>query len=65
VNEAFPGDVMGLVGHCQLRALGGYSPTQPTQRLFTMKSRVSQPEAFSYLHHPNTGAKYKQFPPGP
>jgi len=60
VNEAFPGDVIGLVGHDGF-GIGDTLTTDP-KILYKEIPRFT-PEAFSYLHNPNTG-KYKQFRQG-
>ena len=60
VNEAFPGDVIGLVGHDSF-GIGDTLTSDPTI-LYKEIPRLT-PEAFSYLHNPNT-AKYKQFRQG-
>ena len=60
VDEAFPGDVIGLVGHDGF-GIGDTLTTDPSI-LYQEIPRFT-PEAFSYLHNPNT-AKYKQFRKG-
>jgi peptide chain release factor 3 len=60
VDEAFPGDVIGLVGHDGF-GIGDTLTTDPNI-LYQEIPRFT-PEAFSYLHNPNT-AKYKQFRKG-
>jgi peptide chain release factor 3 len=60
VDEAFPGDVIGLVGHDSF-GIGDTLTTDPNI-LYEEIPRFT-PEAFSYLHNPNT-AKYKQFRKG-
>jgi peptide chain release factor 3 len=60
VDEAFPGDVIGLVGHDSF-GIGDTLTTDPNI-LYQEIPRFT-PEAFSYLHNPNT-AKYKQFRKG-
>ena len=60
VDEAFPGDVIGLVGHDSF-GIGDTLTTDPNI-LYKEIPRFT-PEAFSYLHNPNT-AKYKQFRQG-
>jgi peptide chain release factor 3 len=60
VDEAFPGDVIGLVGHDSF-GIGDTLTTDP-QILYNEIPRFT-PEAFSYLHNPNT-AKFKQFRQG-
>ena len=60
VDEAYPGDVIGLVGHDSF-GIGDTLTTDPT---ITYKEIPRfTPEAFSYLHNPNT-AKFKQFRQG-
>ena len=60
VDKAFPGDVIGLVGHDSF-GIGDTLTTDP-QILYNEIPRFT-PEAFSYLHNPNT-AKFKQFRQG-
>ena len=60
VDEAFPGDVIGLVGHDSF-GIGDTLTTDPSIRYKEIPRFT--PEAFSYLHNPNT-AKYKQFRQG-
>jgi len=60
VDEAWPGDVIGLVGHDSF-GIGDTLTTDPNI-LYKEIPRFT-PEAFSYLHNPNT-AKYKQFRQG-
>ncbi len=60
VNEAYPGDIIGLVGHGDF-GIGDTLTTDPTIR-YTEIPRFT-PEAFCYLHNPDTG-KYKQFRTG-
>ena len=60
VDEAYPGDVIGLVGHDSF----GIGDTLTTDPGITYKEIPRfTPEAFSYLHNPNT-AKYTQFRQG-
>jgi peptide chain release factor 3 len=60
VDEAYPGDVIGLVGHDSF----GIGDTLTTDPKITYKEIPRfTPEAFSYLHNPNT-AKFKQFRQG-
>lgn len=60
VDEAYPGDVIGLVGHDGF----GIGDTLTTDPKITYKEIPRfTPEAFSYLHNPNT-AKFKQFRQG-
>src|SRR5207302_2370371 len=60
VDEAFPGDVIGLVGHDGF-GIGDTLTTDP-KILYKEIPRFT-PEAFAYLHNPNT-AKFKQFRQG-
>jgi len=60
LNEAYPGDVIGLVGHDSF-GIGDTLTTDPGI-LYKEIPRFT-PEAFAYLHNPNT-AKYKQFRQG-
>jgi peptide chain release factor 3 len=60
VNEAYPGDVIGLVGHDSF-GIGDTLTTDPTI-LYQEIPRFT-PEAFAHLHNPNT-AKFKQFRQG-
>jgi peptide chain release factor 3 len=60
VNEAYPGDVIGLVGH-DVFGIGDTLTTDP--KIAYKEIPRFTPEAFSYLHNPNTG-KYKQFRQG-
>jgi peptide chain release factor 3 len=60
VDEAFPGDVIGLVGHDSF-GIGDTLTTDP-QIIYKEIPRFT-PEAFSFLHNPNT-AKFKQFRQG-
>jgi len=60
VNEAFPGDVIGLVGHDAF-GIGDTLTTDP-KILYKEIPRFT-PEAFAHLHNPNT-AKFKQFRQG-
>jgi peptide chain release factor 3 len=60
VDEAFPGDVIGLVGHDGF-GIGDTLTTDPTINYKEIPRFT--PEAFAYLHNPNT-AKYKQFRQG-
>jgi peptide chain release factor 3 len=60
VDEAFPGDIIGLVGHSDF----GIGDTLTTDPAISYKEIPRfTPEAFAYLHNPNTG-KYKQFRQG-
>jgi peptide chain release factor 3 len=60
VDEAWPGDVIGLVGHDSFGI--GDTLTTDSKILYKEIPRFT-PEAFSYLHNPNT-AKFKQFRQG-
>jgi len=60
VDEAFPGDVIGLVGHDAF-GIGDTLTTDP--KIAYKEIPRFTPEAFSYLHNPNT-AKFKQFRQG-
>lgn len=60
LNEAYPGDVIGLVGHDSFGI--GDTLTSDPQILYKEIPRFT-PEAFAYLHNPNT-AKFKQFRQG-
>jgi peptide chain release factor 3 len=60
VNEAYPGDVIGLVGHDSF-GIGDTLTTDP--KIIYKEIPRFTPEAFSYLHNPNT-AKFKQFRQG-
>lgn len=60
VNEAYPGDVIGLVGHDEF-GIGDTLTTDPAI-LYKEIPRFT-PEAFAFLHNPNT-AKFKQFRTG-
>ena len=60
VNEAFPGDIIGLVGHGGF-GIGDTLTTESTLR-FDEIPRFT-PEVFEYFHNPNT-AKFKQFREG-
>jgi peptide chain release factor 3 len=57
VDEAWPGDVIGLVGHDSF-GIGDTLTTDP-KILYKEIPRFT-PEAFAHLHNPNT-AKFKQF----
>jgi peptide chain release factor 3 len=60
VDEAYPGDVIGLVGHDSF----GIGDTLTTDPAITYKEIPRfTPEAFAFLHNPNT-AKFKQFRQG-
>ncbi len=60
VDEAFPGDIIGLVGHSDF-GIGDTLTTDPT--IVYREIPRFPPESFSYLHNPST-AKYKQFRKG-
>ena len=60
VNEAFPGDIIGLVGHSEF-GIGDTLSTDP--RVVFREIPRFPPESFSYLRNPST-AKYKQFRKG-
>jgi peptide chain release factor 3 len=60
VDEAFPGDIIGLVGHSDFGI--GDTLTTDASILYHEIPRFT-PESFSFLHNPNT-AKYKQFRQG-
>jgi peptide chain release factor 3 len=57
VNEAWPGDVIGLVGHDSF-GIGDTLSTDPS--IAYKEIPRFTPEAFAHLHNPNT-AKFKQF----
>ncbi len=60
VDEAYPGDIIGLVGHDGF-GIGDTLTAAPAIR-FDEIPRFT-PEVFEYFHNPNT-AKYKQFRQG-
>jgi peptide chain release factor 3 len=60
VDEAFPGDIVGLVGHDEFGI--GDTLSEDPNVVYKEIPRFT-PESFSYLHNPNTG-KYKQFRQG-
>ena len=60
VDEAWPGDIVGLVGHAELGI--GDTLTEDPGIVFHEIPRFP-PECFCYLHNPNPG-KYKQFRKG-
>src|SRR4051812_46114154 len=60
LDEAYPGDVIGLVGHDSFGI--GDTLTEDPKILYKEIPRFT-PEAFAYLHNPNT-AKFKQFRQG-
>jgi peptide chain release factor 3 len=60
INEAWPGDIIGLVGHADF----GIGDTLTTDQSILYKEIPRfTPEAFAWLHNPNT-AKFKQFRTG-
>ncbi len=60
VDEAYPGDIIGLVGHDGF----GIGDTLTTDASISYKEIPRfTPESFAYLHNPNT-AKFKQFRQG-
>jgi peptide chain release factor 3 len=60
LDEAYPGDILGIVGHDGF----GIGDTLTTDPAISYKEIPRfTPEAFSYLHNPNT-AKFKQFRQG-
>ena len=60
VEEAFPGDIVGLVGHAEFGI--GDTLTEDPSIVYDEIPRFP-PECFAYLRNPNTG-KYKQFRQG-
>jgi peptide chain release factor 3 len=60
LDEAYPGDVIGLVGHDGF-GIGDTLTTDPG--IVYKEIPRFTPETFAYLHNPNT-AKYKQFRQG-
>jgi peptide chain release factor 3 len=60
IDEAYPGDIVGLVGHSGLGI--GDTLTQDPAIVFHEIPRFP-PECFAYLHNPNPG-KFKQFRKG-
>jgi len=60
LDEAYPGDVIGLVGHDSF-GIGDTLTTDP--KIVYKEIPRFTPEAFAYLHNPNT-AKFKQFRQG-
>ncbi len=60
VDEAYPGDIIGLVGHDGF-GIGDTLTTDPS--IIYKEIPRFTPESFAYLHNPNT-AKYKQFRQG-
>ena len=60
LDEAYPGDIIGLVGLSDF-GIGDTLTTEPS--ISYREIPRFTPEAFAYLHNPNTG-KYKQFRQG-
>lgn len=60
VNDAFPGDIVGLVGYSDFGI--GDTLTTDSRIVYNEIPRFT-PETFAFLHNPNT-AKYKQFRQG-
>jgi peptide chain release factor 3 len=60
VNDAYPGDIVGLVGLSDY-GIGDTLTTDPSIRYREIP--IFTPECFAYLHNPNT-AKFKQFRQG-
>jgi peptide chain release factor 3 len=60
LDEAFPGDVIGLVGHDSF-GIGDTLTADPG--IVYLEIPRFTPEAFAYLHNPNT-SKFKQFRQG-
>ncbi len=60
VDEAYPGDIIGLVGHDGF-GIGDTLTTDPSIRYDEIPRFT--PEVFEYFHNPNT-AKFKQFRQG-
>ncbi len=60
VDEAFPGDIIGLVGHAEF-GIGDTLTTDPA--IVYREIPRFPPESFAYLRNPNT-AKFKQFRKG-
>jgi peptide chain release factor 3 len=60
VDDAFPGDIIGLVGHSDFGI--GDTLTTDASIVYREIPRFT-PESFSFLHNPNTG-KFKQFRTG-
>jgi peptide chain release factor 3 len=60
VEEAYPGDIVGLVGHSEFGI--GDTLTQDPTIVYDEIPRFA-PECFAYLRNPNTG-KFKQFRQG-
>jgi peptide chain release factor 3 len=60
LDEAFPGDIVGLVGHSDF-GIGDTLTT--TEGIVYNEIPRFTPESFAYLHNPNT-SKFKQFRQG-
>jgi len=60
LDEAYPGDIVGLVGHSDFGI--GDTLTTDSGIVYNEIPRFT-PESFSYLHNPNT-SKFKQFRQG-
>jgi len=60
LDEAYPGDIIGLVGHDSF-GIGDTLTSDP--RIVYREIPRFAPEAFAYLHNPNPG-KFKQFRQG-
>jgi peptide chain release factor 3 len=60
LDEAFPGDIVGLVGHTDFGI--GDTLTTDASIIYREIPRFT-PESFAFLHNPNTG-KFKQFRQG-
>ncbi len=60
INEAFPGDIIGIVGHDEF-GIGDTLTTDPAIEYREIPR--FPPESFAYLRNPST-AKYKQFRKG-
>ena len=60
VNEAYPGDIVGLVGHSEF-GIGDTLTSDPNITYHEIPRFT--PETFAFLHNPNTG-KFKQFRTG-
>ena len=60
LNEAFPGDIVGLVGHSDFGI--GDTLTTDSAIVYNEIPRFT-PESFAWLHNPNT-SKFKQFRQG-
>ena len=63
VDEAFPGDIVGLVGHDGFGIGDTLSDTAKEGAIVFDEIPRFAPETFAYLRNPNTG-KYKQFRQG-